>query len=328
MGLKRVVNTAFWIDGKVDEFSPEDKYFMLYLLTNPFANLLGIYEISIKQAAFQMGYSMEAFSALLDRFENKYHMIRFSKETNEVAILNYLRHSVIKGGKPVEDSLKKDIKAVKNKSLLTYVFSHVEKYDGLNDAVKNVIGNYKEQNGIVRFQNDEENGACDPVGSMAYDSGFGNGDGYGDGDGYGVSYPVSSHDTYHDTSHDTSNHEKNEQVKRERIDYQKIIDLYNTLCPSLPAVRSLSEARKNAIGARLKTYTVEDFRTVFENAQASSFLKGGNNRNWTANFDWLMKDANMAKVLDGNYRDRQGKSGSTGLQINRDDYDHGSQVPW
>lgn len=115
---------------------------------------------------------------------------------------------------------------------------------------------------------------------------------------------------------------------KKRIDYQKIIDLYNTLCPSLPAVRSLSEARKNAIGARLKTYTVEDFRTVFENAQASSFLKGGNNRNWTANFDWLMKDANMAKVLDGNYRDRQGKSGSTGLQINRDDYDHGSQVPW
>ena len=39
-------------------------------------------------------------------------------------------------------------------------------------------------------------------------------------------------------------------------------------------------------------------------AEASSFLKGQNNRNWTATFDWLIADANMAKVLDGNYKDK------------------------
>ena len=26
-------------------------------------------------------------------------------------------------------------------------------------------------------------------------------------------------------------------------------------------------------------------------------------RNWSANFDWLIKDANFAKVLEGNYSD-------------------------
>ena len=31
------------------------------------------------------------------------------------------------------------------------------------------------------------------------------------------------------------------------------------------------------------------------------FLKGKNNRDWQANFDWLIKDSNMAKTLDGNY---------------------------
>ena len=54
----------------------------------------------------------------------------------------------------------------------------------------------------------------------------------------------------------------------------------------------------------MNTYTLEDFQTVFENAEASSFLKGQNARNWTADFDWLIKDANMAKVLDGNYADK------------------------
>ena len=112
MGIKRIVDTTFWTDGKVDEFSPEDKYFMLYLLTNPFSTQLGIYEISTKQAAFQMGYSVDALKVLLDRFENKYNMILFSKETNEIAIINFLRHSIMKGGAPVRDCLIKEMKKV------------------------------------------------------------------------------------------------------------------------------------------------------------------------------------------------------------------------
>lgn len=95
-----------------------------------------------------------------------------------------------------------------------------------------------------------------------------------------------------------------EDKKKNRGEYQLIADMYNTICTSLPTIRSLSDARKKAIGARLKTYTVEEIRTVFENAEASSFLKGRNSRNWTATFDWLMKDSNMAKVLDGNYADK------------------------
>ena len=51
-------------------------------------------------------------------------------------------------------------------------------------------------------------------------------------------------------------------------------------------------------------YSVEEFQKLFEMAEGSSFLKGSNNRNWSANFDWLVKDANMAKVLDGNYSDQ------------------------
>ena len=98
--------------------------------------------------------------------------------------------------------------------------------------------------------------------------------------------------------------EDKKESKKEKVDYQLIADMYNRLCPSFPRIRSLSEARKKAIKARLKTYTVDDFHTVFENAEASSFLKGQNPRNWSADFDWLTKDANMAKVLDGNYADK------------------------
>lgn len=88
--------------------------------------------------------------------------------------------------------------------------------------------------------------------------------------------------------------------------YTTIQDLYNSVCGSYPRLVKLSEARKRAIRARLNTgYTVDDFRRLFETAEQSDFLKGKNNRNWRATFDWLISDANMAKVLDGNYENRK-----------------------
>lgn len=88
------------------------------------------------------------------------------------------------------------------------------------------------------------------------------------------------------------------------IDYQKIVNLYNTVCVSFPQVTTLSEKRKKAIKARLNKFSEADFLKLFEKAESSDFLKGNNNRNWSATFDWLINDTNMAKVLDGNYDNR------------------------
>jgi len=63
--------------------------------------------------------------------------------------------------------------------------------------------------------------------------------------------------------------------------------------------------RKKTIKARLNTYSLDDFKNLFEKAEASDFLKGKNDRSWIATFDWLIKDANIAKVLDGNYDNKQ-----------------------
>ncbi|PWJ49324.1 phage replisome organizer N-terminal domain-containing protein [Faecalicatena contorta] len=100
-----------------------------------------------------------------------------------------------------------------------------------------------------------------------------------------------------------------EEEERVKIDYQQIADMYNATCVSFPRLTKLSEARKKSIKARLNQYTVDDFSKLFEMAESSSFLKGKNDRNWSATFDWLMKDSNMAKVLDGNYINSSGAPG-------------------
>lgn len=110
------------------------------------------------------------------------------------------------------------------------------------------------------------------------------------------------------------------------INYQEIINMYNDTCVSFPKVNKLSEKRKKAIKARLKNYTLEDFKKLFEMAEGSSFLKGQNNRNWSATFDWLIQDSNMAKVLDGNYIDKgkvqtPGKAKNSFNNFKQNDYD-------
>ncbi len=106
---------------------------------------------------------------------------------------------------------------------------------------------------------------------------------------------------------------KNE--KKEDICYQQIADMYNNTCVSFPRLTKLSDARKKAIKARLKTYTADDLQKAFSLAEQSDFLKGANNRNWSATFDWMLKDTNLAKILDGNYTNNSNKTGSTEKQL-------------
>lgn len=90
----------------------------------------------------------------------------------------------------------------------------------------------------------------------------------------------------------------------QRADYAKIVAMYNEICVSYPRCSKLSEKRKQAISARISSgYTLDDFQTVFRKAEESHFLKGGNDRNWRADFDWMIKDANMAKIFEGKYDD-------------------------
>lgn len=85
----------------------------------------------------------------------------------------------------------------------------------------------------------------------------------------------------------------------------EIVELYNSTCTSLPKVQKVTDKRKREIRMRWKSYPdLETFRRLFQKAQESDFLSGRSGR-WTGcNFDWLLKEANMVKVLEGCYDNR------------------------
>ena len=98
-----------------------------------------------------------------------------------------------------------------------------------------------------------------------------------------------------------------------------IVNLFNSICKSFPQVKQLTENRKKAIKARLRTYTLADFETVFRNAESSAFLKGKNKRNWSATFDWILNDSNFAKILEGNYSDSKAEHVQTMRRMDSDE---------
>lgn len=140
-----------------------------------------------------------------------------------------------------------------------------------------------------------------------------------------LDYPITENEdtVERDTAHkETNNNNININSinnNRESIDYRLIADMYNETCVSLPHITKLSDARKKAIKARLNKYSVDDLHKAFEKAEVSNFLKGGNERNWQASFDWIMKDANLAKILDGNYDNKQ-KEVNKSLHPEYDDF--------
>lgn len=157
--VKRPVSTSFWEDDKVvDTFTPEDKYFMLYLLTNPHTKQIGIYPLNLKVAAFETGYSVESVAHLLERFENVHGIIKRSKTSTEIAIKNFLCHSIVKGGKPVLDCLNSEVKTVKDFVLLRYVISNLSKRNDLTDTVKSFVDEIqKKYRHIYTDDNDNDN---------------------------------------------------------------------------------------------------------------------------------------------------------------------------
>lgn len=121
MAKYRSVQTKFWSDTKiVDDFTPEDKYFYLYLLTNEKSNQLGCYEISIKKMCVDTGYNEETIKKMLDRFENVLEVINFDSKTKEIFIKNWHKYNWLDSD-TTRKCIEKEFNLVKSNKLRDFI---------------------------------------------------------------------------------------------------------------------------------------------------------------------------------------------------------------
>jgi hypothetical protein len=121
MALSRNIQLSFWTDAKViDDFTPEDRYFFLYLMTNPHTNLCGCYEISKKQMSDETGYTKEVIEKLINRMANMHQVVKYSNDTKEMIILNWSKYNWTESSK-LRIALEREIEMVKDAEFKRYL---------------------------------------------------------------------------------------------------------------------------------------------------------------------------------------------------------------
>lgn len=89
-------------------------------------------------------------------------------------------------------------------------------------------------------------------------------------------------------------------VSRETLEEAKM--LWNNSGLGLPPIQRLNDTRRAAMRARFKEVGgIEGWRALLEIIGKSPHLLGENDRGWKATFDWILKPANLTKVMEGNY---------------------------
>jgi hypothetical protein len=98
MDLRRSVNTKIWCDQWFESISVEEKLLWLYLLTNQYTNMVGVYEITLKRISFETSIPFGSLSKAFEGFErlNKAFFIE-----NHIVIINWIKNQ------SMNDNMKK-----------------------------------------------------------------------------------------------------------------------------------------------------------------------------------------------------------------------------
>ena len=115
---KRLIDTELWNNEEIIEnFTAEDKYFWLYLLTSPHNNICGVFKNSPTLMARDMGLHKDTIINLIYRFEKVHNLIFTDKETNEILILNWYKWNWTKSPK-ILTMLEKELSNLKSVKII------------------------------------------------------------------------------------------------------------------------------------------------------------------------------------------------------------------
>ena len=209
---------------------------------------------------------------------------------------------------------------VSKKTIIRALASLIEK--GLIEKDKNVINNVSmpkyralQPKVFTYGQNDPTHGQNDPTYGQNDPTHGQNDPTYGQNDPYKRNIKEKEKKEENKYKESTNVDEKsgdfrpNEEPKtknsfKSAIDYEAIKDFWNTTMKgkNIPAISKLTDARKIAIKARLKDYTLDEIHNAIIKVSQSDFCNGSTG--WVANFDFVFTASKLIKIIEGAYDNR------------------------
>ena len=132
MAIYRNVHINFWEDSKIlDDMAIEERYFMLYLLTNPHTNQIGCFEISKRQMKNETDFETKKINELLEKFEKELDLIIYCSKTKELYVKNWYKYNWSKSPK-VRKCIEKEFLKIKNDTLKEDIYKKLIKIYGID----------------------------------------------------------------------------------------------------------------------------------------------------------------------------------------------------
>jgi|GEM_PF-3304535 len=103
--------------------------------------------------------------------------------------------------------------------------------------------------------------------------------------------------------------------------FDALVEGYHRILPELPRVKLFSRKRQHTTETRIREdperKSLDWWWSYFERVRQCPYLLGTNSRGWKADFDWLLDEDRMTRVLEGKYDRRNGdrRKGGTAARL-------------
>lgn len=83
-----------------------------------------------------------------------------------------------------------------------------------------------------------------------------------------------------------------------------LILLWNEIFPTNKVMYRTAHRGKLAREAWAENPSMDSWRDIFQKVKKTTFLTGGSKTGWQADFDWVMKNGNWARIADGSFENK------------------------
>lgn len=124
----------------------------------------------------------------------------------------------------------------------------------------------------------------------------------------GYQEPVSLTSATHHHSDEEGKGREGKEGKGTIGNFPKEVEFWNLNCETLPAVVAINSDRMKRLNQRRQDpFWVANFEKAVIRVRSSQFCSGKNDRQWRADFDWMLQPNVVAKIMEGKYDNRNGE---------------------
>ena len=330
------IATSLWWSEKFNSVGDREKLLYLYLLSCTHGNSAGCYVLPEQYVCIDLSLPQDTVYKDLDTL-SKARLIRYNRDTSVLYIPNFLRHSPVMNSKHGKGLYKlvSVLPDCEEKQLGLFdllkspYLEEIRNKDSLFGQIRNL-----DQTQIVQLTL-QQKGVCpqcetdlSSVDKVYVDHGPVNENGQLPGDPYPqvichscyqlrgryIPYHTSTctkTGTKTGTDKTLINTHRKEQAANKDSDgaaLKAAVSLWNQMAAQhgLAQVQRLTSGRRTSLRARLKEAGgLGGWEQALLKVPESRFLMGGNDRHWFADFDFVLRQKNFTKLMEGGYEQRQ-----------------------